>query len=358
VNSTLCAPAQYGIQPCSLTQTGGECDLPNCTGWSQGAFPSLNQDGTPAVNGGVPQAADLEMHLLLLRRQIASFIPDASYSGNAVLDMETWTPLWEENNNPDVGWHGVQYQEYSITLAAAKCTNCSLSEIVALARIEFESAAIRFMTRTLEVLKELRPNARWGYYGYPQGHYRSAPTPYFQNQSDRLANIWNASSAIFPSVYLPSQPFYLNESTWRTANAEYVANTTLEAVRVSQTFGNSVPVIGFHYPFYHSGVSGTTARDVRLVIAETYMPPLATGLIVWMYVPGRQAAQLPLLMQTDEGPVFAEAAALAANCSSRLCSGNGWCKSPFPEDWCVESSSACRRDGCECFPGYKGRNCE
>ena len=90
---------RFGILPGNYTHVGNAGHYRPCgwdcrnraPAWGQGAFPSISDDGK-AINGGVPQAANLERHLGLLAEQIPIFVADPVFSGLAVFDWEVWRP--------------------------------------------------------------------------------------------------------------------------------------------------------------------------------------------------------------------------------------------------------------------------
>ena len=51
----------------------------------------------------------LDAHLAELRATLPSWLPDPDWSGNAVLDFEAWSTVWELNDHPD-DWHGERYR--------------------------------------------------------------------------------------------------------------------------------------------------------------------------------------------------------------------------------------------------------
>ena len=53
----------------SQTQVGNSCSNPGCKSWKQGLFPSIGENGE-IVNGGVPQAADLNKHLQIIEETL------------------------------------------------------------------------------------------------------------------------------------------------------------------------------------------------------------------------------------------------------------------------------------------------
>ncbi|KAJ9446104.1 hypothetical protein DIPPA_27857 [Diplonema papillatum] len=76
-NATTCAPGQYGVGQANRTQTGGGCETNNCSSWCQGLFPSVN--GNQTTNGGIPQRANLTLHLEKLREGITMPHPHSPY---------------------------------------------------------------------------------------------------------------------------------------------------------------------------------------------------------------------------------------------------------------------------------------
>ena len=97
--------SSYNIFPANYTQTGNSCSNPGCSTWTQGVFPTITSTGT-TVNGGVPQNANLTEHLLALANGVMRWIPDPDWVGNAVLDFEAWTTVWELNTGSDrEDWH-------------------------------------------------------------------------------------------------------------------------------------------------------------------------------------------------------------------------------------------------------------
>lgn len=93
----------YNIFPANYTQTGNSCSTLGCKPWTQGEFPTIS-DSWKIVNGGVPQNANLTDHLETLARDVVHWIPDPNWSGNAVLDFEDWTTVWDLNGG-EGDWH-------------------------------------------------------------------------------------------------------------------------------------------------------------------------------------------------------------------------------------------------------------
>jgi hypothetical protein len=158
------------------------------------------------------------------------------------------------------------------------------------AKIEFESAVKNMILTTLQKAKELRPNAKWGYYGYPaRVFYDYSRLPdlvgypelqkSFNNQLDWL---WQASGAIFPSVY----HFYPSERSElaRRRNETYVRENIQEAIRISRNYGNK-PVIAYTWHLYHpSGTIpfGFISADLMRMTYEIIKNEGANGIEMWM----------------------------------------------------------------------------
>ena len=150
--------SDFLIFPANFTQTGSGCSNPGCKPWSQGFFPTISASGE-IVNGGVPQNANLTAHLERLAKTVVDWIPDPDWSGNAVLDFEAWTTVWELNNGAG-DWHSARYVNYSIYLEKLKHPDWNDSAIVAAAKGEFQTAATNFFVQTLKTVTELRPKVK------------------------------------------------------------------------------------------------------------------------------------------------------------------------------------------------------
>ena len=136
---------KYEILSMNWTQTGRGCSNPNCKTWNQGVWPMINTKTNPYtyINGGVPQAANLSLHIEYIKQNVPLWIPDPNWNGNAVIDFEAWTTIWNYMNN-------TVYQNYSIQLAQEKYPNYNHSQIVAIAKQEYETAATQFFVETLK----------------------------------------------------------------------------------------------------------------------------------------------------------------------------------------------------------------
>lgn len=355
-NAPTCPdPTTFLIQPCNETQTGDSAG--NGRSWSQGAFPTLNSDGTVRVNGGVPQAANLTLHLELLRSGIDNFMPDVNYSGNAVLDFEDWVPAWEQNYLLE-DWHSIRYPLYSMKLVQQEHPDWNWLQVEQEARVQFEAAGLQFFVETLKTLRSLRPKARWGFYGFPQGLFGLClpsngswgcgyQNPIFGEgwklQNDFLKPMWAASSAIYPSVYLDPQVF-ASFANWQEMLKLFVSDTVKEAIRCAETYAApDVPVMPFYWAFYHNATTTLLPEDVAMVIQQSYIPPRSTSIVMW----GGGADNISTFLRKTEGPIFMEAVQAADQCAKVFCNDQGWCPQAF-------STNATT---CVCDSAFTGNNC-
>ncbi|RCN36083.1 hyaluronoglucosaminidase [Ancylostoma caninum] len=64
-----------------------------------GRYPYYKRyDENQPINGGIPQNCSLEEHLNITKENITMRIPDQNYSGLAILDLEEWRPLFDQNS--------------------------------------------------------------------------------------------------------------------------------------------------------------------------------------------------------------------------------------------------------------------
>lgn len=209
-----------------------------------GLYPRYSSQ-TEAVNGGVPQNASLDEHLRVASEDIRTFIPDRDFQGLAVVDWESWRPVWERN------WDSKQvYWEASRALVRSKHPDWSPAQVNAAAQLEFEEAGRKFMEETLKLGREERPNGLWGYYGFPNcyNYYSDKSANYTgecpaveTKRNDQLLWLWNVSSALYPDVYLSLDLRHLGREVLL-----YTRHRILEAMRAgAQLAPSTLPVFPY-----------------------------------------------------------------------------------------------------------------
>ncbi len=148
-----------------------------------GLYPRL-YEGKPD-HGGLPQNANIPAHLAELARDIQRDIPDPNFSGWAVLDYESWDPVWELTKP--------EYREASLELVRSKSPGRPEHDVERLAKATYESAAKKFMLETIKEAKRQRPRAKWGYY--------ALPWPSYAVHQTTTQWLWDASDALYPCLY-------------------------------------------------------------------------------------------------------------------------------------------------------------
>lgn len=170
-----------------------------------GFYPYLGPRGT-AHNGGIPQVVPLDRHLARAAYQIHLSL-ERGFAGLAVLDWEEWCPLWAGN------WGRRRaYQEASWAWAQRVFPHLNPQEQLHKARAGFEQAARALMEDTLRLGQALKPHGFWGFYRFPACgngwhgtafNYTGHCHPATLARNTQLHWLWAASSALFPSIYLP-----------------------------------------------------------------------------------------------------------------------------------------------------------
>ncbi|XP_071443471.1 hyaluronidase-like isoform X2 [Hetaerina americana] len=250
--------------------------------YDPGEFPALVDDAgndpgpsKRAVthrNGGLPQLGDLTLHLKTFRAELEKMIPDPLFSGVAVIDFEFWRPVWREN------WGSLlPYRELSRKLMQNKHPYWSKDQVEREARQKFEVSARKFMEDTLKLARRLRPNGRWGYYAFPYC-FNFTPrnpgpecSPETKIDNDRIMWLYDASSAIFPSIYLE------NKKLTEEEHYEFIYGRVNEAKRVS---GGSTPV----YPYVWYKYRDTPNYLSKVDLFNSLVTPRllnADGAMIW-----------------------------------------------------------------------------
>jgi len=90
------------------------------------------------------------------------------------------------------------------------------------------------MLKTLQLGRKLRPNALWGYYGFPRcfndRSQSSECHPIIKQMNDELMWMFDASTVVLPSIYLYPQHM--------TRHSDYAKGNIMEAFRVGNKAKN------------------------------------------------------------------------------------------------------------------------
>ncbi|XP_029006410.1 hyaluronidase-1 [Betta splendens] len=355
-----------------------------------GLYPRYSSQGV-AINGGVPQNASLDQHLTVASENIYTYIPEKNFEGLAVVDWESWRPLWERN------WDSkAVYCEASRALVRQQHPYWSPAQVEAAARAAFEAAGRKFMEETLKLGERQRPNGLWGYYGFPNcyNYYNEKVTNYTGEcpaieikRNNKLLWLWAASSALYPDIYLS-----LNLRGLSKEVLLYTHHRILEAMRVGAQ-GSPVPLPVFTYSriVYTYSLDFLSKEHLIYTVGESAALGSA-GVVLWgdnTYSKSwGTCTAVRSYIDNTLGPYLVNVTAAATMCSQMLCSSHGRCQRKDPSSraylhldpsvWTVVSEK--KPNGwrnykvlgqmqehevtfmktefqCMCYPGWSGKDC-
>ncbi|XP_039989212.1 hyaluronidase-1-like [Xiphias gladius] len=293
-----------------------------------GFYPKVDTIKHKLYRGGVPQNGNLTEHLAKVQSQIDHSISQDSSPGLAVIDWESWRPLWDQN------WGSkCIYQKLSITHALQMAPFLSSKQVSELAKSQFQHAGRRFMERTISLGIGKRPSRRWGFYLFPDCHNYSWEKPGYsgkcsaktQKQNNQLLWLWERSTALFPSIYL-----HLSLRNSSRA-ALFVRNRVQEALRVAALPKRpyTVPIYVYSRPLYRQQTQKfQSLTDLVSTVGESAALG-ASGVVMWGGVKdyNSEAAcqSLSDYLKSTFGPYIANVTAAAMLCSEVLCQRRGRC---------------------------------
>ncbi|KAM7415346.1 hypothetical protein PAMA_019937 [Pampus argenteus] len=293
-----------------------------------GLYPKVDYAKRKRYRGGVPQNGNLTEHLAKARRQIDHLISQDSSPGLAVIDWESWRPLWDRN------WGSKRiYQKLSITHALQIAPFLASKHISKLAKRQFQQAGRRFMERTISLGIGERPSRRWGFYLFPDCYnynwdkpgYTGKCSLHTQLQNNQMLWLWEHSTALFPSVYL--------HLTMRNSPraALYARNRIQEALRVAALPKRpyTVPVYVYARPLYRDQTEKFQSQaDLVSTVGESAALG-AAGVVMWGgtkdYNNKAACQSLSEYLSLTFNPYIANVTAAAMLCSQALCQGKGRC---------------------------------
>uniref|UniRef100_A0A3P8PWQ4 Hyaluronidase n=2 Tax=Astatotilapia calliptera TaxID=8154 RepID=A0A3P8PWQ4_ASTCA len=293
-----------------------------------GHYPRADSVKHKLYSGGVPQNGNLTEHLARAQKQINHYISQDSSPGLAVIDWESWRPLWDQN------WGSKRiYQKLSISRTLQMLPFLSLEQILKLAKKQFQRAGRHFMEKTISLGTGERPNRRWGFYLFPDCYnygwnklgYTGECSHKTHKQNNQMLWLWERSTALFPSVYLHQN---LRNSP---RAALFVRNRVLEALRVAALPKRPyvMPVYVYCRPLYRDQTKKfQTRRDLISTIGESAALG-ASGVIIWGgardYNNKASCDALSKYLRSTLNPYIANVTAAAKLCSEVLCQGKGRC---------------------------------
>ncbi|XP_028287112.1 hyaluronidase PH-20 [Parambassis ranga] len=293
-----------------------------------GLYPKADTVKHKIYQGGVPQSGNLTEHLAKARGQINRYISHDSAPGLAVIDWESWRPLWDQN------WGSKRiYQKLSIAHAMQIAPFLSSKQISKLAKNQFQQASRRFMERTVILGIGERPSRRWGFYlfpdcfnyGWEKPGYTGKCSAKTQKQNNQMLWLWERSTALFPSIYLHRS---LRNSPMA---ALYVRNRIQEALRVAALTKRpyTVPIYVYSRPLYRDQTEKfQTQADLVSTIGEAAALG-ASGVVMWGgtndYNNKDACQSLSEYLTSTFNLYVANVTAAAMLCSEVLCQQKGRC---------------------------------
>ncbi|XP_051978478.1 hyaluronidase PH-20-like [Xyrauchen texanus] len=298
-----------------------------------GLYPYINDETKEEFNGGIPQKGNITASLLKEVHDVTYYIPELS-PGLAVIDWESWRPLWARN------WGSKEiYRKLSIQFVQENWPSFNSSQDEALAKEQFQNAARAYMEQTVKLTIKMRPKYLWGYYLFPDCYNYGWDQPGYTGEcpekeiilNGELHWLWNASTALFPSAYLPLDLRNNQSATY------FVRGRVQEAIRVSTLPKHpyTAPIYVYLRPLFRDqSVIYLSEADLISTIGESAALG-ASGAILWGasadYSTKDSCEALAAYLPSILNPYITNVTAAAKLCSSMLCQGKGRCLRKNPQ---------------------------
>ncbi|KAJ6645442.1 Hyaluronidase Tab [Pseudolycoriella hygida] len=242
--------------------------------YDPGLFPAILSNGS-LRNGGVPQQGDLKAHLEKFQLDVDKYIPDGENTGLAIVDFELWRPVYRQNYGKFQ-----PYKDLSVELIKKLNTSYNEREVHEEASRAFTESAKMFMTETIKLGKQLRPKAKWGYYGLPhcfngKGNVTEDCEQIIQDENDATQWLYENSDVIFPSIYML-------ETMDPNDRPLMVKGRIKEAIRLSSNVNQSVKplVIAYHRYKFPDTLQYLNESD-NMGAFKAAKEAGADGIVVW-----------------------------------------------------------------------------
>ncbi|CAH4032249.1 unnamed protein product [Pieris brassicae] len=242
--------------------------------YDPGKFPALFETDSSGKyverNGGVPQEGNIEEHVDAFKDTVSKRIPDPDFNGIAIIDFESWRPVFRQNFGVLSVYKDISYKkEYD------KHWWWPESWVTSEAKYRFESSAREFMQATISIAKQMRPKARWGYYGFPYCFNMAAKNmaedcPHnVKEENNQIYWLWAESTGLYPSIY----------SSQSLSSSELVSLIRGRIREASRLQVKGTPILPYFWYRYRDG-GFLRERDLSRAL-ETIYNSEASGIIIW-----------------------------------------------------------------------------
>ncbi|XP_059622658.1 hyaluronidase-like [Phlebotomus argentipes] len=248
--------------------------------YSPGLWPSLEHN--KSVNGEMPHHGNLSLHLTELKNYVNHNISD-NFTGLAVIDMESWRPIFRQNT----GWMTIYRErvfdeQFEGNLKELdKEENKSFRNYIFKKAAEiFEPMAKMFMNESIALVKKLKSNAHWGYYGFPycfnmRSNDRNESCPEIvQKENNRTDWLFKSYDYWFPSVYISNDNFTEDE------RRQLVSGRVTEYNRVRKFSNSKAEIYPYVWFLYNLRDEYLNATDMKMTL-ETLKNGTMNGAVIW-----------------------------------------------------------------------------
>jgi len=244
-----------------------------------GIYPTLSASGE-ITNGGLPQNVDLREHLREVERDIDRLIPEG-FDGYVIIDYEEWHPFWEDTAG--------RYRLLAIDQVRQQKPNWDDAKIERKARKDFEKAAKKYIQKTLDKGRKLRPDAKWGIWSYPKVRFRDNDARW----------LWKRHDAFFPAIYMYGMtvPDGVEPGMGEIRESDFIEDRLVGRVAYSAELAEGekevMPVMRPWYSGNNDDISlryeNLNAHDLSLVMEMPFQYG-ADGIVIWDNVPNSSRA--------------------------------------------------------------------
>lgn len=250
----------------------------------------------------------MQDHLARVAWAVDKFVPNPDFSGVAIIDYEIWRCEWDRTPNvPSPLGPDAEDRDFKddwrdhVLMTYPHFKSMSPSEQEDFLRDTYEQACADFYLATLRLCQEMRPKAKWGFYGYPSKifkHQTDTPknvigygdhTHRASQINDRLRWMWEAVDALFPSYYAPRYTLLAgepsqcpNQEASREEDREFLRSNVAEARRLSK----GKPVYAVSWLRYHTPNKGCRFYEFlnEINLRNQFEVPYlagADGVVLW-----------------------------------------------------------------------------